>query len=64
MTDAPRSAVADAVRSAEVPILPMVVERILAPNPADDEDRRAILDWHHPELERLIEVHSSWGSSP
>ncbi|MHA3020729.1 hypothetical protein ACXPWS_10740 [Mycobacterium sp. BMJ-28] len=26
--------------------------------------RRAILDWHHPELERLIEVHSSWGSSP
>ncbi|MDV3249027.1 hypothetical protein K7Z54_13330 [Mycobacterium avium subsp. hominissuis] len=26
--------------------------------------RRAVLDWHHPELERLIEVHSSWGSSP
>lgn len=26
--------------------------------------RRAILDWHHPELERLIEVHSSWGSGP
>lgn len=26
--------------------------------------RRAILDWHHPELERLVEVHSSWGSSP
>jgi hypothetical protein len=26
--------------------------------------RRAILDWHHPELERLIEVHSAWGSSP
>jgi len=26
--------------------------------------RRAILDWHHPELERLIEVHSTWGSSP
>ena len=23
--------------------------------------RRAILDWHHPELERLIEVCSSWG---
>lgn len=23
--------------------------------------RRAILDWHHPELERLIEVHSAWG---
>lgn len=26
--------------------------------------RRAILDWHHPALERLIEVHSSWGTSP
>ncbi|MGB8405305.1 MAG: hypothetical protein WCE30_14690 [Mycobacterium sp.] len=26
--------------------------------------RRAILDWHHPELERLIEVHSTWGASP
>lgn len=26
--------------------------------------RRAIPDWHHPELERLIEVHSAWGSSP
>ncbi|MDT5135970.1 MAG: hypothetical protein QOD58_232 [Mycobacterium sp.] len=26
--------------------------------------RRAVLDWHHPELERLVEVHSSWGSSP
>jgi hypothetical protein len=25
--------------------------------------RRAILDWHHPDLERLIEVHSSWGTS-
>ncbi|MFF2551259.1 hypothetical protein ACFVUS_09660 [Nocardia sp. NPDC058058] len=24
--------------------------------------RRAILDWHHPELERLIEVHSAWGT--
>jgi hypothetical protein len=23
--------------------------------------RRAILDWHHPELERLIEVGSAWG---
>lgn len=23
--------------------------------------RRAILDWHHPKLERLIEVSSSWG---
>ena len=37
-------ALADAVRSAEVPILPMVVERILAPNPADDEDRRLAED--------------------
>ncbi|MFE3257248.1 hypothetical protein ACFXPS_16090 [Nocardia sp. NPDC059091] len=26
--------------------------------------RRAVLDWHHPELERLIEVHSTWASSP
>jgi hypothetical protein len=26
--------------------------------------RRAVFDWHHPELERLIEVHSAWGSSP
>lgn len=26
--------------------------------------RRAVLDWHHPELDRLIEVHSSWGTSP
>ncbi|WP_407662947.1 CehA/McbA family metallohydrolase domain-containing protein [Mycolicibacterium helvum] len=26
--------------------------------------RRAVLDWHHPDLERLIEVHSTWGSSP
>lgn len=25
--------------------------------------RRAILDWHHPELERLIEVHSTWGAA-
>lgn len=24
--------------------------------------RRANLDWHHPELERLIEVHSAWGT--
>ncbi|RZN33567.1 hypothetical protein [Bradyrhizobium sp. Leo121] len=23
--------------------------------------RRCILDWHHPELERLVEVGSSWG---
>lgn len=26
--------------------------------------RRAVLDWHHPGLERLIEVHSTWGTSP
>jgi hypothetical protein len=26
--------------------------------------RRAVLDWHHSGLERLIEVHSSWGTSP
>ena len=26
--------------------------------------RRAMLDWHHPQLERLIEVHSAWGTSP
>ncbi|OHV03831.1 hypothetical protein BKN37_13000 [Mycobacterium talmoniae] len=25
--------------------------------------RRATPDWHHPELERLIEVHSTWGTS-
>src|SRR4029077_16140286 len=24
--------------------------------------RRAILDWHHPGLERLLEVHSAWGT--
>jgi hypothetical protein len=24
--------------------------------------RRAVLDWHHPELERLLEVHSTWGT--
>jgi hypothetical protein len=24
--------------------------------------RRAILDWHHPQLERLLEVHSAWGT--
>lgn len=23
--------------------------------------RRAVLDWHHPELERLVEIASSWG---
>ena len=37
-------ALADAVRSSEVPILPMVVDRILAPNPADDEDGRLAED--------------------
>ncbi|WP_448232285.1 ATP-binding protein [Microbacterium lacticum] len=37
-------ALTDAVRSAEVPILPMVVDRILAPNPADDEDGRLTED--------------------
>ncbi len=37
-------ALRDAVRSAEVPILPMVVDRILAPNPADDEDGRLAED--------------------
>jgi hypothetical protein len=26
--------------------------------------RRAILDWHHPKLERLIEISSSWGHFP
>ncbi len=26
--------------------------------------RRAILDWHHPRLERLIEVGSAWGHFP
>jgi hypothetical protein len=24
--------------------------------------RRAMLDWHQPELERLLEVHSAWGT--
>lgn len=37
-------ALTDAVRSAEVPILPMVVDRILTPNPADDEDGRLAED--------------------
>ncbi|WP_448233148.1 ATP-binding protein [Microbacterium lacticum] len=37
-------ALADAVRSAEVPILPMVVERILAPAEADDPDGRLTED--------------------
>lgn len=26
--------------------------------------RRAMLDWHHPELEKLIEITSSWGHFP
>lgn len=26
--------------------------------------RRAVLDWHHPQLERLVEVHSAWGPDP
>ncbi|MFC5932035.1 ATP-binding protein [Cryobacterium melibiosiphilum] len=34
-------ALADAVRSAAVPTLPMVVERILSPDPTDDEGRLA-----------------------
>ena len=33
-------ALADAWRSAEVPILPMVVDRILSPNPEDGEGRQ------------------------
>lgn len=37
-------ALRDAVRSAEVPILPMVVDRVLAPNPADDPDGRLAED--------------------
>ncbi|MFB9309756.1 TraC family protein [Agromyces hippuratus] len=37
-------ALADAVRNAEVPILPMVVDRILAPNAEDDRDRRLAED--------------------
>jgi type IV secretory pathway VirB4 component len=37
-------ALRDAVRSAEVPILPMVVDRILNPSPADDEDGRLAED--------------------
>nr|WP_300146813.1 ATP-binding protein [Propionicimonas sp.] len=37
-------ALADAVRSAEVPILPMVVDRILTPNPRDDHDGRLAED--------------------
>lgn len=37
-------ALADAVRSAEVPILPMVVDRILSPSSADDPDGRLAED--------------------
>jgi hypothetical protein len=37
-------ALRDAVRSAEVPILPMVVDRVLSPSRADDEDRRLAED--------------------
>lgn len=37
-------ALADAVRSAEVPILPMVVDRILKPSSADDPDGRLAED--------------------
>lgn len=37
-------ALADAVRSAEVPILPMVVDRILEPSTADDPDGRLTED--------------------
>lgn len=37
-------ALTDTVRSSEIPILPMVVERILAPNPADDTDGRLTED--------------------
>ncbi|MCC9053508.1 ATP-binding protein [Microbacterium sp. F2E] len=37
-------ALRDAVRSAPVPILPMVVDRILSPNPADDPDGRLAED--------------------
>ncbi|WP_337007318.1 MULTISPECIES: ATP-binding protein [unclassified Microbacterium] len=37
-------ALADAVRSSEVPILPMVVDRILSPSAADDPDGRLTED--------------------
>ncbi len=37
-------ALTDAVRSSEVPILPMVVDRILTPGPADDTDGRLAED--------------------
>jgi hypothetical protein len=37
-------ALRDAVRSADVAVLPMVVDRILAPNPADDPDGRLAED--------------------
>ncbi|NQU62217.1 MAG: hypothetical protein HQ512_13890 [Rhodospirillales bacterium] len=26
--------------------------------------RRCIMDWHHPELERLVEIESAWGHFP
>ena len=38
------TALAGAVRDAEVPILPMVVERLLRPDPADDSDGRLAED--------------------
>jgi len=49
-------ALADAVRSAEVPILPMVVERILTPSTADDADGRLAEDGRHVghALRRLV----------
>ncbi|WP_194396249.1 ATP-binding protein [Microbacterium atlanticum] len=37
-------ALTDTVRSAEVPILPMVVERILSPSIAEDRERRLVED--------------------
>lgn len=37
-------ALSDAVRCAEVPILPMVVDRVLQPSPADDPDGRLAED--------------------
>ena len=37
-------ALADAVRSSEVPVLPMVVDRLLAPDPATDSDSRLAED--------------------
>ena len=37
-------ALADTVRSSDVPILPMVVDRLLAPDPSDDSDGRLAED--------------------